>query len=166
MSALRALLVVACALVLQAALGRLFPGGHRWVDLLLVAVALYGVASTQRAAMLMGCVTGLLSDTWFHGGPFGLQGFKWTLLGWAVGVISSRVDLNRPVGRLVVGAGISLGDDLLDLVLRGLLDADPFVPRPWAVVVKAASMALLVVALGPMLEWERDRKRLRPGRVP
>jgi cell shape-determining protein MreD len=166
MSGLRGLLVVFCALVLQAALGRLAPGIHGWVDVMLVPVALYGIASTQRAAMVSGAVTGLLSDSWFYGGPFGLHGFKWTFLGWAVGALATRFDLNQPGGRLVTGAAVSLGDDLLDLAVRGMLDAAPQGLSPAAVLVKAAVTALLVGMVGGMLERERDGQRLRPARVP
>ena len=166
MNGLRALLVVFCALVLQAALGRLAPGIHSWVDVMLVPVSLYGIASTQRAAMTMGCVTGLLSDSWFYGGPFGLHGFKWTFLGWAIGSLSSRFDLNQPGGRLVIGAAVSLGDDLLDIAVRGLLEADPQVHSPASMLVKAAVTALLVSLVGGMLEREREGRGLRPGRVP
>jgi cell shape-determining protein MreD len=154
-SALRAFLVLATALVLEAGLGRLFPGVQRYVDVLLVPVVLYGVASSQRAAMVMGCATGLLSDTWFHGGPFGLSAFKRTLLGWAVGVAATRLDLNQPVGRLVTGAIVSLGDDVLDFVLRGLLDAHPHFPGPLDWLMKAAVTGLLAAAGGGMLERRR-----------
>jgi cell shape-determining protein MreD len=160
-SALRALLVLATALVLQAALGRLFPGIQRYVDVLLVPVGMYGVASSQRSAMAMGCAAGLLSDTWFHGGPFGLNAFKRTLLGWAVGVAATRLDLNTPAGRLVTGARVSLGDDVLDLVLRVLLEAHPSFPGAVGLLVKAAVTGLLVAVGGGMLEWSRRAVRAR-----
>lgn len=163
MSALRALLVLGVALVLQAGLGRLFPGSHRYVDVLLVPVALYGVSSSQRGAMFMGCAAGLLSDTWFHAGPFGLNGFKRTLLAWMIGAVSGRLDLNQPGGRLAVGGAVALGDDLLDFGLRTLFDADPRLPGLVGLLVKALSTALLVAATGSILD---TRQRVpRSGRV-
>jgi len=162
-SALRALLVLGVALVLQAGLGRLFPDSQRYVDVLLVPVALYGVTSSQRGAMFMGCAAGLLSDTWFHAGLFGLNGFKRTLLGWMIGAVSGRLDLNQPGGRLAVGAAVALGDELLDFGLRMLFDADPGAPGPVGLLVKTISTALLVAAAGSILD---TRQRVpRPGRV-
>jgi len=164
-SALRALVVLAAALVLQAGLGRLFPGIHRFVDVLLVPVVIYGVASSQRAAMGMGCVAGLLSDTWFHGGPFGLNGFKRTLLGWALGAFATRLDLNQPAGRLVSGALVSLADDLMDFALRGLLDAHPHFPSLPELVVRAVVTGLLVAIGGGILDRGRRRRDERTRRV-
>jgi rod shape-determining protein MreD len=164
-SALRALFVLAAALVLQAGLGRLFPGIHRYVDVLLVPVVIYGVGSSQRAAMGMGCVAGLLSDTWFHGGPFGLNGFKRTLLGWAVGAFATRLDLNQPAGRLVCGALVSLADDVMDFALRGLLDAHPHFPSLIELVVRAVVTGLLVAIAGGMLDMGRRRRDGRARRV-
>jgi len=162
-SALKALLVLAGALVLQAGLGRVVPGIHRYVDLLLVPVAIYGVASSQRAAMGMGCAAGLLSDTWFHGGPFGLNGLKRTLLAWTLGAAATRLDLNQPAGRFVAGILVSLGDDVLDFVVRGLLDEHPQFAGITALVVRALVTGLLVAGAGGMLD--RGRGGDRPRRV-
>jgi cell shape-determining protein MreD len=161
MSALRALVILAAALVLQAALGRLFPGIHRYVDVLLAPVAIYGAASSQRAAMGMGCASGLLSDTWFHGGPFGLHGFKRTLLGWAAGAVATRVDLSQRAGRFVTGVLVSLGDHLLDFFVRGLLDARPGVPTLAELALRAVTTGLLAAAGGALLHAQRRDERLR-----
>jgi len=162
-SALRALLVLGVALVVQAGLGRLFPGSHSYIDVLLVPVALYGISSSQRGAMFMGCAAGLLSDTWFHAGPFGLNGFKRTLLGWMIGAVSGLLDLNQPGGRMAVGAAVALGDDLLDFGLRALFDADPRFPGPLGLVVRALSTALRVAVGGGILDTRK--RHPRPGRV-
>jgi len=155
MSALRAFAVLAGALMLQAGLGRLFGSSLQYVDVLLVPVVIYGVASSQRSAMVMGCVAGLLSDTWFHGGPFGLNAFKRTFLGWTIGVAAVRLDLNQPVGRLVTGILVCLGDALLDFVMRGLLDAHPQFPGLVALAARAVSTGLLAMVVGGMLERGR-----------
>ncbi len=160
MSLLRGLIVLALALVLQAGLGHLWPASHRFVDVLLVPVGLYGVCGSQRSAMLMGCGAGLLRDTWFQVGAFGINGFKRTLLGWAFGSLSTRVDLNRGGGRLVAGALVSVGDDLLDLILRRLLDQPTQFPHAWELLVKASVTGLLVALAGSILD------RVTTGRPP
>ncbi len=152
MSLLRALVVLATALVLQAGLGHLWPASHRFIDVLLVPVGVYGVRGTQRSAMLMGCATGLLRDTWFQAGAFGLNGFKRTLLGWAIGSLATRVDLNRGGGRLAAGVLVSVGDDLLDLILRRLLDQPTQFPHVWELLVKAGVTGLLVALAGSILD--------------
>ena len=48
MNFLRAFLVLLAALVVQAGLGHLWPSSHRFIDVLLVPVGLYGVSGTQR----------------------------------------------------------------------------------------------------------------------
>ena len=152
MSLLRAIVVLAIALVLQAGLGHLWPTSHRFIDVLLVPVGLYGVGGTQRSAMLTGCAAGLLRDTWFQAGAFGINGFKRTLLGWAIGSLATRVDLNRGGGRLATGVVVSVGDDLLDLILRRILDQPTQFPHAWELLVKAGVTGLLVVLAGSILD--------------
>ena len=115
MKLLRALMGLAVAVSLQAGLGRLWPDAHRYAELLLVPVVAFGIVGSQRSAMLVGCCAGLLQDAWFDIGVFGLNGFKRTLLGWALGGLGSRFDLNRRTGwlaaaictgLLVLGAGL------------------------------------------------------------
>lgn len=161
MSFLRALVVLASALVLQAGVGHLWPASHRFIDVLLVPVALYGLNGSQRSAMLMGCASGLLRDTWFQTGAFGLNGFNRTLLGWAMGSLAKRVDMNRGPGRLAAGVVVSIGDDLLDLVLRRLLDQPVQFPYLWELLVKAGVTGLLVMLAGAIVDRVTNR---RPGR--
>jgi len=151
-SLLRALLALACALVLQAGLGQLWPGSQRFIDVLLVPVALYGVRGGQRSAMLMGCSAGLLRDTWFQAGLFGINGFKRTLLGWALGSLGKWIDLNRGAGRLAAGVLVAVGDDLLGLVLRRLMDQPTQFPPAWELLVKAGVTGLLVALAGSILD--------------
>jgi hypothetical protein len=149
------------ALVLQAALGRLWPSAHVWVDLFLVPVVLQGTVGRQQAAMLVGCAGGLLKDTWFRVGTFGIGGFKLTLLGWLLAGVATRLDLGRAVGRLASGAALSLSDDLLDLTLRWLLDQQPRPAPPVALAGKALLTGLLAAAAGRILERVGDLRRER-----
>lgn len=125
MNLLRAVILVVLALGFQVALVRVWPEAHRCVDALLVPVGLYGISGSQLSAMLVGCASGLLHDSWFQVGVFGLSGFKRTLLGWTLGLAASRLDLGHPAGRLVTGVALSLGDNLLDPPLLRLLDSPP-----------------------------------------
>ncbi len=161
MSLLRALLALAAALALQTGLGRLWPDGGRIFELLLVPVVWYGVARSQRSAMIIGCAAGLLHDAWFQTAAFGLTGFKWSLIGWALGGLGSRFDLNRQGGRLLAGCCVALADSLLDLVLRALLDLRQTAPGPGELILRSVLTGLLVLASFSLLARARHRRELR-----
>jgi len=161
-AALRALLLLVCALVLQSGLGRIWPTGHRYADVLLVPTVLYGVGSSQRAAMLVGCCSGLLRDAWLQAGAFGLSGFSRTLLGWMLAGISSRLDLSQGAGRMVAGVAVSVADNLMDAALRELMDQHPRLD-PVELVVRAIVTGLLSVLAGSILDRTAGAGALRPG---
>ena len=161
MKLLRAIIGLALAVSLQVGLGRLWPEAHRYFDLLLVPVVWYGIAGSQRSAMLMGCVAGLLHDAWFDIGVFGLNGFKRTLLGWILGGLGTRFDLNRQSGWLAAGALFSLADALLDLGLRRLLDLDQAAPHVMEVLIRAIVSGLLVGAAFGLQSRARARREQR-----
>jgi len=158
---LKAVLALGLALSTQAALGLLWPEVHRFVDLMLLPVVWYGIAGSQRSGMLVGCAAGLLQDAWFQFGVFGLNGFKKTLLGWILGGLGSRFDLNRQGGRVVFGALASLADSLMGLGLRRLLDQQIAAPNPGEIAIKAAVTGLLVAGAFNVVERARRRRQLR-----
>ena len=161
MSVLRAVAVLGLALVIQVGLGHVWAESHRFVDVLLVPVALYGVANSQRSAMLVGCASGLLTDAWFQVGALGVNGFKRTLLGWGLGALAGRLDLNYRAGRLLAGVLVALGDGLIDPALRWMLGQRPYLAHPLELAGKALGTGLLVLAAGAMLDRARGWRRVR-----
>jgi hypothetical protein len=159
---LRAILLLVVALALQAGLGRVWPAGPRYADVLLVPVVLYGVASTQRAAMLVGCGSGLLRDAWFQVDAFGLSGFSRTLLGWMLAGVSSRLDLSQGAGRLVAGVAVSAADNLMDAGLHRMMEQEPRLD-PVDMAVRAIVTGLLSVAVGSILDRTVDAGASRLG---
>jgi cell shape-determining protein MreD len=157
---LRALLVLLAALVLQVGLSRLWPECHRFVNLLVVPVVWYGSAGSQRAAMLVGCLAGLLHDSWFEF-PIGVYGFKWALIGWGLGVVALRIDLNHQTGLFLAGVVAWLADSLLDPGLRRLVDLEPLVRSPRDIVIHAIVTGLLAALAGSIVRrmGERDSPR-------
>jgi len=145
----------------QAGLGRLFPDVHRYVDGMMVPVIWYGIAGSQRSAMWVGCAAGLLQDGWLASGTVGLNGFKKTLIGFTLGGLGSRFDLNNQAGRLAGGALASLVDSLMDPLLRRLLDQRLEFPGPQEIVIKALATGLLVVISFGVIDRFRRRRRLR-----
>jgi rod shape-determining protein MreD len=157
----RVLFVLAAALAVQTVLGRFWPEAPLFVDVMLIPVVWYGIAGSQRSGMLVGCAAGLLQDAWFQLGVLGLNGFKKTLLGWVLGGLGTRFDLNRQVGRLVAGALASLADSLLDVGLRRLLDLEQVFPGPWEIALKALVSGLLVAGSFGVMERLQRRRALR-----
>jgi cell shape-determining protein MreD len=158
---LQSVVLLALALVVQAGIGRLWPGAHRYIDLFLVPVVFYGTAVKPRASMLSGCAGGLLKDTWFHVGTFGLGGFKLTLLGWLLAIVAGRLDLTRNAGRFLSGVAIAVSDEVLDLFLRWLLDQQPqMLPLP-TLVAKALITGLLASVVGSMLDRVAEMRRVK-----
>ena len=163
MKALNFLLAVAAAVFLQAALGKLSGGFDRYVDLTLLPVIWYAIHGTQRSAMLVGCTVGLIHDAWFRIAVFGISGFKRTLLGWAMGGVSGRFDLNRFAGRFMVGFAFAVADGILDVGLRRMLDLAQ--GAGWLeVLTRAAStgaLAVVVFGLIDRFRGARERGRFR-----
>jgi len=158
MNLLRALAAVVLALAGQATLGRIWPEGHRFVDVMLATVVWYGIAHSQRGAMLVGCAGGLLQDAWFHLGAFGTEGFKKTLIGWALGVLAVRLDLNHSAGRFVTGGLFAAADVLADQIVPRILDQPTHWPGITALMVRAAATGLLVAAIGGIVDRRRRRR--------
>jgi len=161
MKALNFLLAIGAAVFLQASLGNLSDTLARYVDLTLLPVVWYGISGTQRSAMLVGCTVGLVHDAWFRVGVFGITGFKRTLLGWALGGLGRRFDLNHFVGRFAIGFAVALADGILDIGLRRLMDLT--LGSGWSeMFVRAGTTGLLaVVGFGLIDRFRRtDRGRL------
>ena len=146
MSNLRALLALAAALCLQVAANQLWAGSPSYLDFHMVPVAWFALAGQHNRAMWVGCLAGLSQDAWFHGGVFGLNGFKKTLLGWVLGLLGSRFDLNANLLRFLTGVGLSLLDSAMDLALRRLIDRPAMVPGVLEIGGRALCTGLLVLA--------------------
>jgi len=161
MKFLTVIAVLAVCLAIQTGLGRVWPEAPRYVDVMMVPVVWYAIAGSQRSGMLVGCATGLVQDAWFQAGAFGISGFKKTLIGWVLGGLGSRFDLNSTPSRFVFGAVATLSDSLLDLGLRQLLDQSSAAPHPLEILIKAILTGILVVVAFGMTVWRQGRKGRR-----
>ena len=140
-------LFLAVCLGLQAVVGRLAPSAAQYVDFLIVPVAWYAIHRSQRSAMIVGCIAGLLQDAWFHAALFGLSGFCKTFLGWLLGSLATRFDLHNGVSWFAVGSLLSVAHNLLELGLRRLLEQVTVGRGPGEWILEAVSWGLLT-ALG------------------
>ena len=120
MIVLWAALGIGLSLALELVLGRFVPGGTRYVALMTLPLVAYALRTSQRSSMVVGCASGLLEDYWIEPRLFGLNGLVKTILGWALGGIGARFDLNNFWGRFASGASVQLVDEGLQTALRRL----------------------------------------------
>ena len=155
------IVVLALCLGIQTALGSIWSEASRFIDVMMVPVVWYAISASQRSSMLIGCSAGLLQDAWFQTGAFGITGFKKTLVGWILGGLGSRFDLNNPLSRFVFGAVASLADGLMGYGLRSVLDQALAPVRPLDVIVRSLVTGAMVVAACGLTEWFGQRRRRR-----
>jgi rod shape-determining protein MreD len=153
-----AILTLALWLAVQVIVGRVAPQVLTYADFMLLPVAWYGLRGKPQTAMLVGCAAGLLTDAWFQNGIMGFHGFKKTLLGWGLGTLGARWDLNRRTGQFLAGALLSVADHYLGWGLLHLLGqrADP--PDWRIVLIRAGVMALLVCLVFVMFDRAKSRE--------
>ena len=161
MKAWNFLLAVAAAVFLQTALGKLSGGFDRYVDLTLLPVVWYGIHGTQRSSMLVGCSVGLIHDAWFRIAVFGISGFKRTVLGWALGGLGARFDLNRFAGKFTVGFLLAFAEGILDAGLRRLMDLEQGAGWSEMLIRAACTGAAVVVVFGLIDRFRDTRERGR-----
>lgn len=111
---------IGLSLALELVLGRFAPGATRYVALMTLPLAAYALRTSQRSSMLVGCASGLVQDYWVEPHLFGLNGLVKTVLGWALGGVGARFDLNNFWGRFASGASVHLADEGLQTALRRL----------------------------------------------
>jgi len=115
-----AVLGIGLSLAFELVLGRFAPGATRYVALMTLPLVAYALRTSQRSSMVVGCASGLLEDYWIEPRLFGLNGLVKTILGWAMGGIGARFDLNNFWGRFASGASVHLVDEGLQTALRRL----------------------------------------------
>jgi rod shape-determining protein MreD len=158
---LTAALVLAFALGMQVAVGKIWTDAYRYLDLMLLPVIWYAIFKSPRSALLIGCASGLMQDAWFQAGVFGLSGFKRTLLGWALGSLGSRVDLNSKGARVASGILVSVADSSLDQALRRLLDLETHSPGVVEILIRAIVTGVLVSWSFSLTQRVRQHRMVR-----
>ena len=159
MKLVTAVVVLAAALALQAGLGAIWPAAYRWVDIMMVPVVCYAVLGSQRSAMLVGCTAGLTQDAWFQTGTLGLGGFKKTAIGWLLGGLGARFDVNGRFGAFVFALLASSCDSLLDFGLRRMLDQPEPFPGIAELSLRALITGLLVLVAFSLIQRVHSRRQ-------
>ena len=147
MIVLWALLGIGLSLACELGLGRFAPGATQYVASMTLPLATYALRTSQRSSMFVGCASGLLEDYWIEPRLFGLNGLVKTLLGWALGGIGARFDLNNVWGRFASGASVHLVDVGLQTALRRLFGEVVAPVGVASLVIRAVAGGLLTAAV-------------------
>jgi rod shape-determining protein MreD len=111
---------VALAVALQTTLAR-FTAGSRWMfDMVLLAVVYVALRWGASAGVIGGTLGGLLQDA-LAGTTIGVGGLAKTIIGFVAGVIGSQFIVARPLPRLVLVAGATVGSRLIVIGLTGMI---------------------------------------------
>lgn len=154
---------LAVCLALQAGLARLAPASVEYVDFMVVPVVWYAIHRSQRSGMIVGCAAGLVQDAWFQAALFGMNGFSKTFLGWLLGSVATRMDLNNPASWFAVGALAAVTHNLLERGLLRLLDQVTVGRGFWSWLAEAGVWGLLTVVGFAIVNRVTGRKGLRRG---
>ena len=157
------LLALAAALVLQATLAGLHIGGTVSVNLVLVAVVYVALAYGAMTGLLAGALGGLAQDT-LGGGIVGIGGLTKTMIGFAVGVLSSQFNLSSTVPRLVMFVAATFVHELVFQGLQAIVVGRPFALKWSTVLVQALVNGLIGVTAFLMVEHgpgALQRRRMR-----
>lgn len=143
MKAVRVLIAVALALVLQTTLARLLVGGALTIDLALVVVVYVALGSGPVAGMLTGSVAGITQDA-LSIGVIGIGGLAKSIVGFAVGVIGRQFIVAAALPRLVILLGAAVAHAGVFMGSYVLLGLGSF-PSPWSAM---AGQALVNTVVG------------------
>jgi rod shape-determining protein MreD len=150
-------LAILLALLVQTALGRVMPLQARLFDPFLLVVVYCGLTGGETHGMLAGAAAGWVQDVHFGGRILGLSGLSKVLVGFGVGVGSTRFHLGEPAARLLVLMVATVVDAVLFSQLAQIFDVQAYELSPLALVVRAVVNG----AVGMVVFETVDRQRRR-----
>jgi len=150
-------LAILAALLVQTALGRLLPMQARVFDPFLLLVVYCGLTGGETHGMLAGAAAGWVQDVHFGGRILGLSGLTKLLVGFAVGIGSTRFHLGEPAARLLVLMVATVADALLYGELAQVFDVQAYALSPLGLLTRAAVNA----AVGMVVFDTMDRQLRR-----
>lgn len=130
-------LAILAALLAQTALGRVMPLQARVFDPFLLVVVYCGLTGGETHGMLAGAAAGWVQDVHFGGRVLGLSGLSKVLVGFGVGVGSTRFHLGEPGARLLVLMVATVADALLFGQLAQVFDVQAYELSTFGIIVRA-----------------------------
>lgn len=146
------------ALLVQTALTQIAPGHARILDPFLIVVVYCALTGGEMHGMLAGAAAGWVQDIHFGGSVLGLSGLTKILLGFAVGVASTRFHLIEAPARALVVFLATAADALIYVQLAAVFDVASYPVTPLGILFRAVVNAVLGVAAYEAIE---RRRRLR-----
>jgi rod shape-determining protein MreD len=147
------------ALVTTTAFGQLLPGLGRVVDPFLLVVVYCALRGGETHGMLAGLVAGWVQDAHFAGPVLGLSPLSKVVVGFTVGLASTRFLLVGLGARTIVLLAAAAADALLFQWLAAVFDLRVIALGPLGLVWRATVNAGLGVGLFELL----DRRLPREG---
>ena len=160
MTALWTAVALLAALLVQTAVGLVFPAQGRAFDPFLLVLVYCGLTGGASHAMLAGAAAGWIQDVHFGGPVVGLSGLTKVLVGFGVGAASTRFHLAEPGPRVLVLVLATVADALVFNRLAAVFDVVAYALSPWGLLVRAAVNA----AVGILVFETVDRRLRRPLR--
>ena len=124
MNALKILVGVVVALLLQTLVARFLVHGRLGVDLVLVVVIYLGLTSGPVVGLLAGTIGGLAQDT-LSTGIIGVGGLAKTVVGFISGIIGAQFVVSQAIPRFVVFVAASIVQIGVVAGLEALLELRP-----------------------------------------
>jgi rod shape-determining protein MreD len=145
-------------LVAQTAFSRHILSSMVYVDFFLLFVVYHATTKFEQGGLAAGATAGLLQDC-FSGGPLGVFGISKTVIGYALGALSRKFLLNRPLCYPVALAAASVIHDcivfwLLNVFLKAGADFQPL--HIFYRILWNALCGLLILV---KLQWISGRRR-------
>lgn len=148
------------ALLLQTALTQIVPGHARILDPFLIVLVYCGLTGGEMHGMLAGAAAGWIQDIHFGGSVLGLSGLTKILIGFTVGVASTRFHLVHAAARALVLFVATAADALIYTQLASVFDVAAYEITPAGILVRAIVNAVAGVAAYELVE---RRSRLGIG---
>jgi rod shape-determining protein MreD len=166
-NALKMLVGVAVALVLQALLSQVLVHGRLAIDLVLVAVTYFGLTSGPVVGLFAGTIGGLTQDA-LATGIVGIGGLAKTIVGFVAGVVGTQFIVSAAIPRFVVFLGATLLQVGVVMALEWLLELR-MLPRTYSsTLLEAAGNGLLGMVLfqiSDLLPGAIERRKSSRGTV-
>jgi rod shape-determining protein MreD len=150
-------LAILAALLVQTALSKLLPAQARVFDPFLIVVVYCGLTGGETHGMLAGAAAGWVQDVHFGGRVLGLGGLTKVLVGFGVGLSSTRFHLGELQGRMLVLVAATMADALLFGALAAVFDVEAYSLSPLGLVLRAAVNAVAGIVLYEAVERQSRR---------
>ncbi len=167
MSAVKLLIGVVAALVLQTLLSQFLVHGRLGVDLVLVIVTYLGLTGGPVVGLMAGTIGGLTQDA-LAMGIVGIGGLAKTIVGFVAGVIGTQFIVSQPLPRFVVFVGASLVQVGVVIALETVLELRPLA-RTWPLTLLEAAgnglVGVVLLQLSDLLPGAIERRKASRGSV-